>query len=311
MKKFLIKIVCLSAIVGTIAVVLNFCIEKYIRKMDSKWEKIFDSKVDANVLILGSSRALNHIVPEVLDSILKVNSYNLGEGGYPFSIEYAQFKIYEKYGNPKPELIIQSADLFTLVKKEDAYNTELTMPYLYEPILKNELEKIYNFSSADFFLPAFKYRSKLVQINRNKKMMELIAGNPLNKKGFIAQDDKWRGFELAVQLAGDSIDGKMDSDMVNLFDEYLNHCKQSGIKVVMVFTPEYYKATEYTSNREKIKNIYRSFSKKYDFPFLDYSTDPLCYDTIYFYNAMHLNGAGAKIFSKELAHDIDSLGILK
>ena len=37
----------------------------------------------------------------------------------------------------------------------------------------------------------------------------------------------------------------------------------------------------------------------------------ICYDTTYFYNAMHLNKIGAEIFSDTLANDIKRLGIIK
>lgn len=44
--------------------------------------------------------------------------------------------------------------------------------------------------------------------------------------------------------------------------------------------------------------------------FLDYTNDPICYDTAYFYNAMHLNARGANLFTEKLAHDIDSLNLI-
>ncbi len=58
--------------------------------------------------------------------------------------------------------------------------------------------------------------------------------------------------------------------------------------------------------------IYHSFSKKYDIPFLDYSDDTsLTYDTAYFYNAMHLNKKGAELFTLKLANDIKEQNLYK
>lgn len=56
--------------------------------------------------------------------------------------------------------------------------------------------------------------------------------------------------------------------------------------------------------------LYREIADRNSFPFLDYSNDPICYDTLNFYNAMHLNARGANLFSAELAHDLNSLGFI-
>ena len=46
-------------------------------------------------------------------------------------------------------------------------------------------------------------------------------------------------------------------------------------------------------------------------PILNYTYDPISYDTNFFYNATHLNKTGAELFTRKLAHDIDSLQLLK
>lgn len=56
--------------------------------------------------------------------------------------------------------------------------------------------------------------------------------------------------------------------------------------------------------------LYKGIADRHNCPFLDYTNDPICYDTLNFYNAMHLNAHGANLFSAELAHDLDSLGLI-
>jgi hypothetical protein len=299
-------------IICVIFLCISFLIEKGYQKSEGIWSKIINSQMDANVLIIGNSRAFVHISPTILDSVLQVNSYNLGINGYPFSMQYVQYKIYEKYGNPKPDLIIQTADLGTLYRRKNVFDGAQFLPYMQEPLLKSELKKMDGFSFADFYIPAYKYHSELVIIYEG--LMEFSGIKHFHDagiKGYVGEEKDWDGSKLAEQLAGDSLVAEIDPEIVEWFDTHLKDCKQNNIEVVMVFSPEYYKATKYYKNCEEVKNIYRSFSSKYGFPFLDYSADPLCYDTTYFYNAMHLNKIGAKIFSTKLAHDIDSLGILK
>jgi lysophospholipase L1-like esterase len=78
-----------------------------------------------------------------------------------------------------------------------------------------------------------------------------------------------------------------------------------------VYAPLYIDATEKIINIEGMYQMYDSIARKYNIPILDYNYDPISYDTIYFYNATHLNKKGAELFSVKLAHDIDTLGILK
>jgi len=167
------------------------------------------------------------------------------------------------------------------------------------------------FSDFDFYIPTLCYQSNISDIITG--FVAFWGKHYPNRryKGYQGQERKWNGIELEKILSGDSLVSEIDPNIVQQFDSFLNHCKKNNMQVVMVFSPEYIKATKFTKNKNEVMNIYRSFSKKYDFPFLDYSTDSLCYDTTYFYNAMHLNKIGAELFSSKLAHDIDSLGILK
>lgn len=52
---------------------------------------------------------------------------------------------------------------------------------------------------------------------------------------------------------------------------------------------------------------YQDVADKYYIPILDYNYHPISLDSTNFYNATHLN----KLFSKQLAIDLDSLDILR
>ena len=81
--------------------------------------------------------------------------------------------------------------------------------------------------------------------------------------------------------------------------------------MVFVYAPVYFGAREKMVNEVEMFAMYDSIAKKFDIPILDYNDISLCYDTAYFYNATHLNRVGAELFTTKLAHDIDSLEILK
>jgi hypothetical protein len=272
------------------------------------WNDIFNSKIHSDIIISGSSRARVHINPQILDTTLHINSYNLGIEGYPFNMQNVRFKIFEKY-NKKPLLVIQNVDLNTLYRRK-AYNRIQFLPYLHEYSLNKELKKM-EFSVFELYIPAFQYRSEFATICRGLAEFLNIKHyeNRSRYKGYTGQDREWDGSKLQTILAGDSIVSPVDPEIVHLFDSFLNHCKKNDIQVILVFTPQYIKATEFTKNKKQVIDIYHSFSGKYNIPFLDYSYDSICYDTTYFYNAMHLNIKGAELFSLQLADDIKKLNI--
>jgi hypothetical protein len=308
MKLFLIKTVLFGLLLFAGAFVLDCMIGHGLKKSESAdyvvWNDIIHSNINADVIMSGSSRSWVHISPKIIDSILSVNSYNIGIDGYPFNLQYARYQLYKKY-NKDPELIIQIADATTLHVRKDAFEKLQFLPYMHEPLLHDALKEI-GFSIFDLYFPAIQYYADLNTIKTGlEELFNIRHEQSQLYKGYQGMVQKWDGRALEKILqSGDSIKACMDSSMIALMDSFLHHCKQKNIQVILVFPPEYYKAIDYTADLQKLKNIYASFSKKYNYPFLDYSRDSLCYDTLYFYNAMHLNKQGAELFSIKLAHDI-------
>ncbi|GHT04081.1 hypothetical protein AGMMS49525_10040 [Bacteroidia bacterium] len=289
------------------AFAIDFMLEKGLKKTGtgefSTWNAIFSSNINADAIILGSSRALVQIDPEILDTTLHVNAYNLGMDGYPFSMQYVRYKIFEKY-NKKPKLIIQNVDFMTLFRGTPINKVQFA-PYMHEDVLKKELEAM-GISETERHVPASSYYSEYATIVKGVSEFFNLKHFPSERyKGYFGQDKTWDGVDFQKRLAQDSIVAEKNPEIVNLFDSFLKECEASGVQMVLVFSPQYIKMTEFTKNRDTEMQLYRSFAEKYNIQFLDYSDDPLCYDTTYFYNAMHLNKKGAELFSLKLAKDIE------
>jgi len=56
---------------------------------------------------------------------------------------------------------------------------------------------------------------------------------------------------------------------------------------------------------------YRQMSVEYGISLLDYSSVAWAADSTFFYNANHINLRGSELFSADLAHDLDSLGMIR
>jgi hypothetical protein len=315
MKKFILNMVIFTIILVTGAFAVDVVLENGLRKARvgefATWNDIFDSKISSDVIISGNSRAVDDISPEILDSILHVSSYNLGLGAYSFSMQYVRFQLFEKY-NQKPKLIIQNVDFGTLVQGK-LFDKAQFIPYLYDDLLRNELIKR-GANEMELNIPAWQYVSQYRTILRGLNGHINFIPDELSgarHKGYIGRERIWDGTELNNVLSKDSIVAEREPEIVELFDTFLNYCKKNDILIILVFTPQYIKMTDFTKDRETEMQVYRNFSEKYDIPFLDYTNDPICYDTTYFYNAMHLNKKGSELFTLKLANDIQEQNLYK
>jgi len=95
---------------------------------------------------------------------------------------------------------------------------------------------------------------------------------------------------------------KFDAATIQLFDEYLHECRNKGIKVILVYTPEYIEGQKFVKNREEMFKLFINLSLKYNIPFWDYSNDAISFQKKYFYNSSHMNKKGAELFTNKLTN---------
>ncbi|MDR2840819.1 MAG: hypothetical protein LBV75_06090 [Paludibacter sp.] len=315
MKKFCINIVIFIILLIAGAFAVDFILETGFKKARtdelSTWNDIFDSKINSDVIISGNSRAVFHFNTAILDSVLNVNSYNLGIDGYRFNMQYIRFRFLEKY-NKAPKLIIQNVDFFTLYPDSlYLYNKKQFFPYLHKPLLKKALREM-GMSEYELHIPALQYYSDFRTIKNGLLEffnLQHFAGQ--RYKGHQGNAVSWNGSELNKILSNDSITATIEPKIAALFDSFLQECKEKNIQVILVFAPEYIKMTEFTKSWNEKIQVYYDLAEKYDIPFLNYTHDSLCYDTAYFYNAMHLNKKGSELFSLKLANDIKEQNLYK
>lgn len=275
-----------------------------------EWNDILNSRINADLIIQGSSRAWVHISPHVIDSALSLNSYNLGIDGYDFQMQYYRFVLYLKY-NKKPKYILQCVDPFTLSKREDLYMPEQFLPYLNIDIIKQAVKNYKGFDNRDFYLPLLKYTHTATTIKLiTESIFKDPAANYHKYKGFQAQNREWNSdFDVCKKNSPQGYRQELNKETRALFEKYLDFCKKENIKVIFIYTPEYYEVQKLLINRDYIINIFKNYSLKFGIPFLDYSNDSIGLDTINFYNSQHMNANGVRKFNFKLSNDLQ--GIIK
>lgn len=311
MKRLLKNILLFLLLVFPLLYLLQMIVDAGLRKSRSDdfvvWTDIYSGKINAEVLICGASRAWVMTSPAILDSVLNVNSYNIGIDGWNFGMQYARFRIYCQH-NIKPKYVIQCIDPSTFNKREDLYNYQRFLPYLNDSIIRrvtSEYKGAFTFSECYF--PMFKYNNKYAYVKEG--ILAHWGKEPKSKKykGYYPNPNKWNAAEFNSFKASrpEGVLEKVDTGTLLQFEEYLKYCRDNNIKLIFESPPVYYEGWALVKNAGEILGMAKKYAKEYNIPYLDYSTDSaLSLNSDYYYNSYHLNKLGAELFSRKLAQDL-------
>lgn len=304
MKRFFRNIVIFSiALLGILLIEDSLTTYAFHKKKTRKygvWNDIIHTHIDANVLIMGNSRAWCQYSPQIFDSVLGTSTYNIGIDGSCFDRQLARYDIYRHYQQSLPNLIIQNVEFFTLGHTE-GYEREQFMPYLMYPYFRKRICEIEPFSFGELFIPMYRYYNTGFYADYTRYDDPMV-------KGYFGQNNVWNGSKLKEIKPYHQ---EVDPNTLRLFTNYIEDVQREKIKLIFVLAPLYEGAMFNVLNLKEIHGIFYELSERYDIPILDYTNCWLSQDTTFFYNATHLNKTGAELFTIQLCHDLDSLGILQ
>ncbi|BAO75041.1 hypothetical protein WPG_0811 [Winogradskyella sp. PG-2] len=274
-----------------------------------KLTKLSNGAINTDLIINGNSKSYVQLSPKIIDSVLDLNSYNLGLDGNDFVIQKMQYDLYEKTNTP-PKIIIQTVDFATLRKAEgELYNYIRFAPYINVNEVATTTKQYEGFSFVDYNLPFFKYSGQPLEVLDGFASSFNVHISPANmEKGYLQKNLTWDGTFDKFKLENkDGINSSIDKSTCDIFEAYIEECNQKNIKLILVYTPVYYEFIPYDLDRQLLFDYLNDISEKYNVPFLDYSDDELTFKKYYFFNSQHLNKEGSELFTKKLSLDIKEL----
>ncbi|MES2701282.1 MAG: hypothetical protein V4649_01530 [Bacteroidota bacterium] len=310
MKKFILRLILFCLLPLPLLLWLSNAVDKGLRQSRhfyySEWNDVFNGKANADMLVMGSSRAWVQISPRILDSALHLNSYNLGMDGSQFNMQYERFKIYLQH-NKKPKYILQEVGYTsTLVWFNELPTPQQFLPYLHDSNIWYITQKSASpFTMLDRYFPLYKYNNELPLIREGLRCYfgKGVAG--AKYKGYEGKVLPWdSSFHNFKQANPEGKVWPIDPQAVKFFREYLDFCKANGIKVIMIYPPAFIESLEYIKNKDEILAVYNKLSAEYGIPFYNYMYDSLNYSRSHFYNSLHLNKEGSEIFTRKLAEQL-------
>ena len=308
------RILGFFGLVAMVALILQMVINSGLRRIQSSEfgaiNKAMQGKVNAEIVINGSSRASAHYDPRVLQGFTGKSAYNLGRNGSQVDMQLAILKAYLNH-NVKPEVVIQNLDLFSFVstREGEVYQPALYMPYLDNDEIYQALRQINPDAWKWKYIPLYGYSVVDMRFTWIAGIKGFFGWNPREDfhLGFNPRDAVWTGdFEHYREQNPDGVKFEIEAAGIKSLEELIQLCISRHIAVILVYSPEYYEMQELEINRPEILAKFHEISMRYGVPFWDYSDSALSHRREFFQNSQHLNTQGAAAFSEECAKRLAS-----
>lgn len=254
------------------------------------------------LMILGSSRAAHHYVPQVFEDSLGISCYNAGSDGMCIYYHYGILASRIQRGCPPKMVILEVIGTDAEVSQGATFSLEAALdrfaPHYGEFA---EIDSLFAFNGwkekVKLLSKTYKYNSKLVQTIKCNYIPwpEDRGYEALNGVMKVADGEK-----VADVLLPSSERPNIEERKMVYLQKFIDDCKVNNIELVMCYSPYYGQRTP--------KSIYviEELAKKNAVLFLNYGDDWRFQKPDYFQDASHLNDTGAKEYSKVVARELNN-----
>ena len=229
--------------------------------------------------------------------------FNLGMDGTPHDLQYSMLQTYLEHNKP-PEIIVQGIDITSLSRRDGVFKPERYTPYLNEIYLYNKLYSLDKTFWLNKYVPLYCFGKYGMQLTAPaiKKLLGINDRAGIYADGYAPQDKNWdQNFEKFKNNNPGGVEYKIDKMEVCDIENIATAARNTGVDMILVYSPEYTGNHVLTKNRNQIFDEYLRISNLYHVPLWDYSDELISGNTCYFYNSQHLNRKGASLFSDSFA----------
>ncbi|MDO9553102.1 hypothetical protein [Rhodonellum sp.] len=299
MERFIKKGVLLSLIFFIFSFIFLKVVDFGLKKERLGWIK--EGNVNAEVLILGSSRAYRHFNSDFLSKTLGMKFFNLGYDASGLETQLVLLEYYLK-NNATPKIIVWEYNYGFLNFDPNVYEYIDLIPLVDDPLVSDYLIDHEIISERILYFPLSRY---LVYKELIKKgLNNLSKDEPF--KDYKIQDLNWDKHNLEkLYLNSDyKIEKEISNQYLNQYRNTIDKLKNIGVKVVMVFTPIYSGIYQKEDDKVLLLDFYDSLFFSVKVLNINYNDSDLSRDTLNFYNVLHMNKKGVDSFMVDFERDI-------
>lgn len=243
-----------------------------------------------DVVVLGSSRANNHIVTnEFLKENIQAFNYGMSGSSLEESALLLQLMI-EKKWNIKNVLL--EVDLNVNSESYSDGTRALFMPYFRHEIISNYYQNNENFNSL-YFIPFYRYVTYETKIGVREVFFSILKrkSNALQNGGFYPLTNVGKNMKYDMS--------KYSPKANKNYKKIKDLCRIHQINLIVITTP----MCKNTINRNYFKELKTRYPEIHNF-------EDVVTEDNYFSSCGHLNVDGAKIFTKQIITSLkDSIKI--
>lgn len=245
------------------------------------------------ILIFGSSRALHHYNPQIIEDSLGLSCLNCGIEGMGMPMFYGWWTIIkERY---KPKLIV-----YDLTPGYDLYVGEDNHKYLRDlkerydmPGISDIFERVDKTERIKMMSYMYRYNSVFMQILGDYVHPRVNTG----EKGYLPIEEEFDPMLTRQQETNNTSIDSLKSAFVELFIRDIRN--ERDTKIVIALSPIWY--IKPFDNLEWLLKI----CKENEVPLLDYSMNSrFNLNNSFFRDGVHLNSNGADEYTRELVKEI-------
>ena len=291
MKKFIINILIFFGIVA----VVDFAVGKVLHIIQAEAggrtgaEYYVCKKATNDIIIMGSSRASHHYVPEIISEKLEMSCFNAGQDGNGIILQYGRWKMMSERYSPKLIIYDVAAD-FDLYENDNARYVDRLKPYSNDYRVNDYISSIFPMEKIKLVSQMYCFNYKFLEV-----MSDVRLGRNVSESGFIPMNGELR--EEMVSKEIDYLNGDNDTIKQFFLKQLVREVRENGGDIVFVISP-YWKTVRYN-----FSSLY-SIATELNVEVFDYSGCSMSNDKALFSDSHHLNADGAVAFSILLAKDL-------
>ena len=265
----------------------------YRYRFQSDWHDLKNHNAD--ILFVGNSRIYRHIDPLIIKHQLNKKCEIIASTGQSIDFLWFKFRQYISV-NKLPKEIYLQFDPYFLIQRNDLYGLKnFNTIFFINRIKVDELVNYHGYSIYYKYLPLaaidIKFLIKFL-INDTVKNNQVYE----NSYGSLIESVNWQQENWFNPPATNFI----AKNYSNYLDSFLLFSKRHNIRLYPIYTPQSYTSYLKFNRLDSLNDILNYLSIKYNYKVELLNFNSIKYnDSIFFYNHMHMNEKGVRLFMND------------
>lgn len=295
MKNFIFKILLLIVILliidKSIGIIFQF-MQHHSKGGDTGRMEYIANRMNQDILIFGSSRAIHHYNPQIIEDSLQMSCYNCGKDGNGIIFSYGMYRLFKDRYTPKV-IIYDVLDDFDLINKDNNEKYLEWLRYYYnKPGIDSIFINVDKNEKYKMISQMRRYNYKFIQV-----ASDYITPTQQDIKGYRPLEGTIKYEPIKNNNSNKSI--QYDNLKLEYFKLFIKDCKEKGTKLIFMVSPQY-KGEKKQSYEAIIK-----LAKEENIPFFyHYDENEISSNKKYFKDSMHMNKYGAEKYTKKIINEI-------